>query len=199
MKQWIFNPFRYIAGAKSLAIGVLLMLALSVLCYFSDTYFSGALSAQYLTRNYMGMPYILHICYLFSGWVILSVIAYFAARLMSKTPTRFIDMAGTLALSKAPLLFFALMGFIPSIHIDIDMNANMEQMMDGINSVIVPILPLLFVSLVFVIWYIALMYNAYSTCSNLKGGKAVLSFIAVLIVAEVLVYILGRNVISNLL
>jgi hypothetical protein len=36
------------------------------------------------------------------------------------------------------------------------------------------------------VWMVALMYRAYSVSCNTKGGKAIGSFIAALIIAEIL-------------
>ncbi len=45
MKIWLFNPFKYIAGAKALLIGLALMLATAVIASFSLTHFDGVIDA----------------------------------------------------------------------------------------------------------------------------------------------------------
>jgi len=42
------------------------------------------------------------------------------------------------------------------------------------------------VNLLMLVWMVALMYRAYATSCNLKGARAIVSFIAVIIIAEFL-------------
>ncbi|MDR1055105.1 MAG: YIP1 family protein [Prevotellaceae bacterium] len=185
--NYLVNPFRYIAGNKSLLIGFLSLIVLSIVAYFSNSYFSGAIGAQY-GGAYQHNPYIVHVAQIFAGWLSLCFVMYAMAFVMSKSKIRFIDFAGTLAISKAPLLGFALFGFIPAVHLNVDfqndygtLNTLVENMMENIT----PAIPIIIISLVFPIWSIILMYNAYSTCSNLKGAKAGISFVAALVIVMI--------------
>jgi hypothetical protein len=46
------------------------------------------------------------------------------------------------------------------------------------------------VGIITIVWMVALMYNAYSVSANLKGQKGILSFIAALLISEILSIVL---------
>ena len=184
---WLFTPFRFIAGTKALIIGLVVMLLLSILGYLSNTHFDGALDIHYgcLTIDTLYLP---HILYQLVGWGLLTLVFYLTARIVTKSSIRLIDIAGTMALSQAPLIFAALLGFIPSFHICIgDINTiNMGEMMAVLkeNAVMMTVAGL--VTMLFAIWSIVLKYNAYSVSANIKGVVGGISFAIALIVAEIL-------------
>jgi hypothetical protein len=97
-------------------------------------------------------------------------------------------MAGTLALSQAPKIFLALFGFTPiasAMGEIVQINA-MDTLLLFIQENIIWISIFGIVSILFILWSIFWMYNAYSVSGNLKGGKGILSFIVALILAEIL-------------
>ena len=83
-----------------------------------------------------------------------------------------IDVAGTMALSCAPLLLIALFGFLPFFPKD---TADFFRLFIFGLMCLPPM-----------IWTVALMYRAYSVSCNMKGTRGVLSFTGALIAAEVL-------------
>jgi hypothetical protein len=46
MKILLFNPFKYVAGLKALLIGLLVMLIIAVVAFFSKTHFDGIIDAH---------------------------------------------------------------------------------------------------------------------------------------------------------
>lgn len=134
--KYLFNPFYYIAGNKALLLGLMVLILLSVISSLTNTYFSGALGAQFGSSAQL-TPLKIHVWYVFSGWVIFTVITYLLAKLFSKSAIRVVDFAGTLALSKTPLLIFALLGFIPATHLNIDVQSgiiNISQIISEFNA-----------------------------------------------------------------
>src|SRR4051812_45608613 len=107
MKKWLFNPFVYIAGAKSLLIGWVIMLATAVIGYYSKTHFDGVvdLHTGYATPLY---------AYFFEqiiDWGCFALVFYIAGAIFSSSSIRFIDVAGTAALARWPVIFSAIIGF----------------------------------------------------------------------------------------
>ncbi|MFV0418903.1 MAG: hypothetical protein ACK5KT_09260 [Dysgonomonas sp.] len=185
--SWLFTPFKYIAGLKALIVGLIVMLVLSILGYLSNTHFDGALDIHYGCLK-TTTPYIIHITYQLIGWLCLTIVFYTTAQIVSKSSVRLIDIAGTMALSQAPLIFAALAGFIPSFHIclgDFD-SQNITAMIDILKDNIITLGILSIVTIVLSIWSILLMYNAYSISANVKGVIGISTFILALIIAEIL-------------
>jgi hypothetical protein len=169
MKKWIRNPFVYVAGEKALVLGWLVMLATACISFFSRTHFDGVLDAH------VGMhgSFPLYFLEQFISWSSAVLIFYMVGRMSSPSAIRPIDVAGTLAFSRSPLIFVALIGFGFPHTIDI-------RHLD-------PSFVLLTLSeLVFIIWMVALMYQAFTVSCNLKGGRATGLFIAAVVIAEVL-------------
>ncbi len=179
MKKWLFNPFMYIAGTKALIIGLAAMLAAAVIGYYSKTHFDGVLDAH--TGHSSPMWFYLEDALV--DWSLPVVIFYIAGRIFSKSSIRLIDVAGTLALARWVMLFPAIAGFVfymPAPNQPVSMEEMMKPAMSG------PVIVFGLLSLLFVIWMVALMYNAFTTSCNLKGGKAVWIFVVGLLVSEIL-------------
>jgi hypothetical protein len=170
MTTWLLNPFTYIAGFKSLVIGWIIILITAFIAYYSHTHFDGAIDAHvgykiYPAWHYVAEPFI--------AWSSIVIIYYATGKSFSASAIRFIDIAGTFALARWPFLFFAIINFIaPDVKNAMHLSPKM--------------LLFAFISLVFSVWMIALMYNAFKVSCNIKGQKSVWLFIGSLIVAEAL-------------
>lgn len=184
--SWLFNPFKYIAGTKALIGGIIAMAIISVFGYLSNTHFDGVLDIHYGCAT-ISTPYIIHAMYQIIGWVSITVVFYITARIATKSDIRFIDIAGTLAFSQIPLIFAALTGFLPGIHLCFDnldaMNINDMLLMlkDNIGMLIISGT----ICILFIIWSIILKYKAYSTSANIKGVVGGATFALALIISEV--------------
>jgi hypothetical protein len=176
MKKWIFNPFTYIAGWQALFIGAIIMTVTLIVAYYSGTHFNGAIDAH-VGRHTSFMIYLLEQVI---AWGCPVLVFYALAFLLSVSSFRFIDIAGTIALARAPMLLVAVIGFAPALQ-------NVKP--DHVDNMVL-ILGLLMT--VPVIWMVALMYNAFAISFNLKGTKAIIGFISGLITAEVLSLILNH-------
>ena len=180
--EWMFTPFKYIAGGKALLIGVAVMALVSVLGYLSGVHFDGVLDIHFSLKG----TYLVHALYQVTTWFILLLVLYITARIMSKSEVRIIDLAGTIAVSQAPLILMALCGFIPAFHLDFGDMSDLDELMVTIKDNIGMIVLNAIVGLVFIAWTIILRYNAYSVSANLKGSKAIVSFVIALFISEIL-------------
>lgn len=183
MKTWLFKPFTYVAGLKALLLGFLFMLATLIISFYSKTHFDGAIDAHVGMKAPLSIFAFEQLIAWGSMVLTSAVIAFFVAR----SSFRLIDIAGTMALSRAPMLLVAIIGFSPVLHITNPQEINIAVMAVAI------------LMLVPVIWTIALMLHAFKTCTNLKGTKANLSFIAALLLAEIISISLNQLLIKPLL
>ena len=170
MKKYLFNPFIYLAGGKALLIGFVAMTLTLVIASYSNTHFDGAIDAH-IGLNTSFSVYVLE---QFIAWGSLVLVFNVMAMILSKSNFRFIDIAGTLALSRTPMLLIALIGFVPALQ-----NINITKPEPAM-------IVLSLVLLIPLIWAIALMYNAFSISVNLKGTTAIVGFVVGLLLSEIL-------------
>ncbi len=180
MKKWLFNPFTYIAGGKALALGGIIMIISSVIVSTHNGHFDGVLDVHFGAKTNLLQA----ICEPLISWSSLVFALYILGRVVSESSIRFIDVAGTTALARWPMLFISLLGLIPNPDMPDPSKATLQELMKVATSPGVIITGLL--SLPLLVWLIALLYNAYSVSANVKGSKAVWSFIGGLVVAEII-------------
>ncbi len=187
MKKWLFNPFVYVAGTKALVIGWAGILVTAVIGYFSKTHFDGVLDAH--TGHSSPLWFYLEDAIV--DWSLPVAIFYISGRIFSKSSIRFIDVAGTLAFARWVMLFPALIGFCVYVP-----ESNHPTTVDELikRSMTAPVILSGLVGIAFVAWMVALMHNAFTTSCNLKGSKAVWSFVIGLIVAEILSKIILQSI-----
>jgi hypothetical protein len=183
---WLFNPFHYLAGGKSLLIGLILIAISGVIAYFSNSHFDGVLDFH----TGMKMPIWFMVLEGFIDWIILAVTLLITGMIISRTRFRVIDVFGTQALARFPTVFVAIAALLPGYNSLImkiaanPMNA-VSIIFENIGPLII-LLIVLFVILVMVIWMIALMYRAFAVSCNISGWKAIVGFIIALLIAEII-------------
>lgn len=186
LKTILINPFEIIAGTKALLIGLGLILLTGVLGYFSNICFDGIIDMHFADNK---LTFLYHLTEGIINWVLASIILFLAGAIFSKTRYRLIDIFGTIALSRWPLSllsFFSL--FVAHQKVN---NYILWKVTGKEPEVFVAIGELIafgflvFLIILVLIWMIKLMYNAYSISFNLKGQKAIFSFIVALFIAEI--------------
>jgi hypothetical protein len=184
--QWLFNPFQFIAGGKALFIGVVIILITSGLGSISSTHFDGVLDVH----TGRSVPIWLFIAEGLIDWLSFAVVLAIFGLILRGLSFRMIDILGTQALARWPHIMTAIVALAPGY----------QRYSAYISNKLLKTCPVathyqtdaLFFALVLVvvicmtIWMVVLMYRAYSVSCNIKGIKAVGSFIAGLIIAEVL-------------
>jgi len=185
LKEWLFDPFTYIAGDRSLAVGVAAILLAGAVGSFSAAHFDGVLDFH------IGRPAPLWV-FLYEGivaWLSAATILLVLGKLVSRTAFRAVDLYGTQAMARWPTLLMAALAAAPRFQRSVTALANSlvrPGVAPGIpvgDAVVLGLVPLASVALA--VWMIALMYRSFSLCCNLRGGKAVVTFIAGLLGAEV--------------
>ena len=183
----LFNPSYYLAGGSALLLGLVLILLTAVIGSVSNTHANGVIDVN------IGRPVALWV-FLAEGlidWLALAVPLYISGRFLSRSRNlRAVDVFGTQALARAPMLLAMLASLLPgfqraaaSLHTD-NVRPALTSLAENPDFV-VRIIVLVFAVLMLV-WMVALMYRAYAYSCNLKGPRAVASFIVALLVGEVL-------------
>lgn len=187
LSEWLFTPFKFIAGSKALIIGIVVLVLLSVLGYFGNIHFNGVIGFTIAADNYTS-PYIVHAFYQVSAWLSMIVVFYITARIASRSSVRLVDIAGTMALSQIPFLLIALLSLVPAVHLNVgDVEAvNIPDLMQTVKDNIVMISLISIISILVTVWCIVLKYNAYSVSANIKGINGGISFTIAIILSEIL-------------
>jgi hypothetical protein len=174
LKDRLLHPFRFIAGTQALILGFIIMAVTAVVAFFSHTHFDGVLDIHY---GQVGSPMYIYFAESWIDWAAITLVFYAAGRICSASRIRVIDVAGTLALARAPLLVAALGGWLA-----VPPSLETLQQLQFTPGLIAQML----LSIVCVVYLVALYYQAYTVSCNVKGSKAVWSFIIGLLIAEVL-------------
>ena len=193
MKQYLFNPFIKIAGSKALIFGLLFILISSIFAAFFNTRFDGIVDLHFYNKVNWVQPLLDQLI----GLIIMVAVFYLIALILRSKP-RIIDLAGTFAYSRLAFLLapaLNMSGFLSGIGNQLkSMDPNHPVLPFSSAEFVLLILLSLF-SLVLVIWLVVLYFKAWKTCSNLKGNQLVVSFIAGLLIVEIVTVYLTRNLI----
>lgn len=175
----LYNPFLYIAGAKSFVFGFVVLLLTTFLSFSSGTHYNG-LANIYFAKD---TAFIFYFSEQVFHWLTLSILFFGFSLLLSKSKVRFIDIIGTQAMARIPLIILPIHRVLPLF----------DSFM--INSF--KMYFLIAVHIICVTWSIALMYNAYKVTCNVKQQGLVISFIIAIFIAEILtklfIYLLQNN------
>ena len=180
----LFNPFVYIAGAKALGLGLAAILLAGFVGSWSNTHFDGVLDVHTGTRA----PLWFFLVEGFINWLSLSIVLWLGGKLISQTAFRGIDLFGTQALARWPTLFISLMTLAkPYQRFGHELLEQMKRGKFDLNSMDAIIFFAIALGIIpFICWMVALMYKSFSVSCNVKGGKAIGTFIAGLFIAEIL-------------
>lgn len=188
LRTWLFNPAIYVAGMEALVVGLVIMLATAWIGNLSQTHFNGVIDVHSGTDA----PRWFVVAEGFLGWLSVVLVFWIVGKLAARTSFRLVNLAGTQALARAPMLvvaFFTLMpGYIRFIHGLVKIAANGEQ--PAPESFLTPdgawFLVVIAVMFIAIGWTITLMYRSYAHVCHISGGRAGWSFVIALILAEVL-------------
>lgn len=168
MITFLFKPFIRIAGVQALLLGLLVISITAVVCSYGHCHFDGLLD----THIGAPKPMLVYFCESLIDWFSVSCTFYVAGLIFSSSKIRIIDVMGTSALARWPMLLLALISLYPF------------HQPKGIHDISVGLICFSLVALVFTIWMIVLLYQAFVISCNMKGGKAIGSFIGAIILAE---------------
>jgi hypothetical protein len=190
LSQILFHPFHRIAGGTALLLGLAAITLTGLIGAGQGLHFDGVLD----THAGKSGPWWLFVTEGFIDWISLAVLLLIAGRIISKTAFRSIDLVGTQAFARWPTMLVALACLTPGFHRFSDA---LTKSIIGLKPGQVPELPaagpdavvfalVTLFMLTCSVWMVALMWKSFSHCCNLRGGKAVGTFVIVLLLAELL-------------
>jgi hypothetical protein len=204
LKEWLFDPFTYVAGGKALGLGLIAILAAGVLGYFGNTHFDGVFDLHTGRSARVGL-------FLLEGlvdWLALAITLWIAGKIVSRTTFRAVDLFGTQALARWPTVVAAAVALLPAYQRSTTaLNEALMRSLPQKTAFAMPSLPpadlvgfiiALVVILATTVFMVALMYRAYSVCCNIRGGKGAVSFIIALVAAEIIAVVLIRTILIPL-
>jgi hypothetical protein len=177
------NPFEKIAGWQALGLGLIFVVLAAFIGSFRGAYFDGVLDLHF---SYTSYPLWIVFAMLAVDFATLIILFLIAGAIFSKN-FRVIDVIGTNFLAKGTALFLILTEFIPIPEVVSNVLRDPKLLMENPNvlfSSFAFILQMV-LSVLIMIWYIALLYNAFSVSLNIKKGRRVVIFIVVLLLAEI--------------
>lgn len=179
MKQLLFKPFERFSENQLLVVGICATLIGSYLAYLFDGRYDGALDFHIIQSKNGFEPFI------DNGINIVTTFLFiFLAAKIINTKTRMIDAFTSILIARIPLYLLPFTNFNHALSTDID-PTDLNAMMVYLNNHIVAVVIISILSILAVVWFIALLWNGYKTASNAKGTKAILLFITALLLAEI--------------
>ncbi len=186
--SFLINPFQKIAGAKALILGMIVLALMSFLGVIAKVYFigvMGVINAHAVVKQMVDINFFLLAYQNVVSWLVLSGVFMIAAKIAHKKRIRVVDFLGTVAFARFPLLI--LTGFMSLVQvfnpaflaIDLSQGIPMKGSL-GMSLFGVVILSLF-------MYQIATYFHALKVSSGLVGKKLWLSFIASLIIAEMII------------
>ncbi len=189
---WLFNPFQYIAGWQALLIGMAAIIATAYWGFVGNNHTDGVLDLH----PGLSAPFWFFLAEGLINWLSLSACLLIAGLIVSKSSFRAIDILGTQALSRFPMIFSVLVLLLKANRRVTDTLMDPNTLTEMAKNPYAwlsrsPTDSAVFMfSVIFIfamaVWMVALMYHAYAVSCNLKGAKAIVSFIVCLIIAEII-------------
>jgi hypothetical protein len=199
LSRWLFNPFYYIAGVKSLIIGLIAILITEILAYKGNSHFNGVIDFHF---GLVSSCWI-NISELIISWLLIGLLLLITGKIISKSRIRIIDVFGTQALARFPDLFIALAAMIPgSSRFAENLASSLIQ-----NHGVLPAIPFsvnmaafiftMIIIIAMTIWIVALMYRAFAMSFNVVGKKAAICFTIALFLGEIISIIIFSQLLKS--
>lgn len=183
--KYLYNPFARIAGLQALLYGLAIALIAALLASFFATRFDGVMDAHFVTSEVSLATALVDQAV---NALSLFAVFYLAALVLGARHVRPVDMLGTLLLARAPY------AVLPLFNIGDFFSGRAAAVMESIHanptepdlSLVLPLVPMILLTLVILVWLIVLYFYAWKVCTHLKGAKLVVGFIVALLGSEAL-------------
>ncbi len=192
--RWLFNPFVRIGGEQALAIGLSVIVVSGLVAAAGDVHFDGLLDFHPGYRVSFWVPVVEGLV----NWSVISVFLALVALLVAPRTVRLVDVVGTQALARVPLLLAALACVPAPVR---DGNAELAAAAaDGrIVTLTMATLVAELLGSACVIWMVWLMWKAFAVSCNQRGVRGVAIFVAAVIAGEVATKFLLIRVLGGLM
>lgn len=184
--QWLFNPFNFMAGYQALFLGLGIMLISAFIGFLGNTHFDGVLDVH----KGLKAPLWFFLAESVIDWMSIAMPLFFFGLVASTSSLRMIDVFGTQALARWPYLITSIV-MLPKAteRFGIYLLSRFTSTAASVTIDYIDMLIFIFavlVTIIMTVWTVALMYKAYVVSCNIKGARAIVTFIVSLIGAEVL-------------
>lgn len=188
----LINPFTHIAGSSALIIGLIIIAVTIFLAQMNGIVFDGVFDVHFA-------PLSLPQAFIVQGiaFVCLVIAMYLAGRIFSKSEVRFIDVAGTLALARAPFILAAIIGFLPSTKDGLALVKNFLFTQSITTEDMFGFLSFFIVTVIAIVWFVVLAYNAFKVSCNIKEPKNFIVFIVAIIISELIAFCINYFVVMK--
>jgi len=181
------NPFQKIAGFYSLAIGLIVIVIMSYFGVIAKVNFPGilaCLNADVLINTKVKINFLLLFYQNLVSWIVLAALFLIAAVICKQKKIRVIDFFGTLAMSRFPYLILAAFLSILRIVNPSFMNVDITKGFPLHPSMMMIMFSFFVLSCG--IWQATTYFYALKESSGLMGKKLWISYIATLIIGDVI-------------
>lgn len=169
----LLNPFEYVSSMTGLAIGVAVVVAGFALSRLGVR-FDGALDVHPLPTVPSVRDAVLD---QLVAWPLTAGIAWLVSLLLARKG-RFVDFLGMVGIARIPLLAMGLVAALTQDHMP-------TSAADASSVSPLFVMILLAVALPALTWNLVLFFQGFRTASGTQGAKAVIGFIAAVVLAEV--------------
>jgi len=177
LSTWLFNPFLFVGGERILLIGLIIAAVHIPIGYFLNVRFDGAID-MHLVPTDVGL--LTPVIDVLIAWLSMAGCMFAAAKIF-QSPMRLIDIAGAVLVARIPLL----LSIGPVLLLEPDFQS-IEELLNLQGSELYQLAALSVISLLFLIWFFVLLFNAFKINSNLKGARLWIGFIGSAIIAEII-------------
>ncbi len=190
IREWMFNPFIRFRGFQALLFGMCALVVSGVIAGMADIRFDGLLDLHF----YSDVPLWVPVAEGLVNWTVLTALLWLIDRTFSQSAVRLVDVAGVQALARAPLLPAAVICSLPGVRGTLGVFAEAAQSGQLPNVFDMGIFAIaIVVMLGCTIWMVALMWKAFSFSCSMKGTRAVVLFIAAVVIGEFVTVYLTRQ------
>ena len=177
--RWLYNPFVRIGGEQALAIGLGVIVLSGLVAAAGGVRFDGLLDVHPGYTVSFWVPVVEGLV----NWSVISALLVLVSLLVAPRTVRFVDIAGTQALARFPLLLAAAACVPGPVR---DGNAELvaataEGRMPAPTAA--SLVAGLLVSAC-AIWMVWLMWKAFAVACNQRGARAVAIFVAAVVAGE---------------
>jgi hypothetical protein len=184
LSEWLFNPFKYVAGMQALVMGLVAILLAGFLGSLSNSHFDGTLDFH----NGAAFPLRVFLLEGLVDWLALALVLAVVGKAVSRTAFRAIDLFGTQAMARWPTVFIASAALLPGYQ-RVALTIVRQVMSPGATppyaaADLAAFVLVMAVTLMALVWMVALMYRSYSLCCNVRGAKGAWTFVIGVLAAE---------------
>jgi len=181
----LLNPSVYIAGGHALSLGLGAIILAALIGSLGNVHFDGVLD----THASAAAPLWFFLLEGIVDWLSLSIVLLMLGRMISRTGFRAVDVFGTQALARWPTLLISVI-LLPKAYQRIAHDLFQQLQAGGLPKIPVAdgfVFAIVTAALLALFcWMVVLMYRAFSVSCNVKGGKAIGTFIGGILIAEII-------------